>query len=230
LSGEDDGSFRFLVGSNGAVLQDQLSGDVEIQGSFPASTLRALASIATDRGYGMCLYTPEGWVAAGAREMYRLEADRSMVEPLEVLGAAGLDEFIESGLAFKVLLVGQPPLIAATLEVVRAMPAVSCFVSYPEYLEVMPKGITKAGYFDRMLSELGISASAVLTIGDGDNDVELMLRSGCAVCVRNASDGARSAAHYEAPSNDRDGVAVAIEGLVLGRAEAMNGMRRLSRV
>ena len=54
-----------------------------------------------------------------------------------------------------------------------------------------------------------------MACGDGDNDLAMLRYAGTAVVPANGLDAARALATYHAPSNDEDGIAVAIEDLVL---------------
>ena len=51
--------------------------------------------------------------------------------------------------------------------------------------------------------------------GDGDNDLPMLEFAGTAVVPQNALPAAQSLATYHADSNDNDGIAKAIEELVL---------------
>ena len=99
--------------------------------------------------------------------------------------------------------------------------------SYPEYIEIMPAGVTKAALVERILELLELTPDYAMAIGNGDNDVEMLSSAGIAVCVANSSTRARRSAHVEVPSNDDDGVAIALEAFVLDDASARTQIRDL---
>ena len=61
----------------------------------------------------------------------------------------------------------------------------------------------------------GLERKHLMACGDGFNDIPMMRYAGMAVAMENAQDETKEWADFVAPSNDNDGVAVAIEKYVL---------------
>ncbi len=59
-----------------------------------------------------------------------------------------------------------------------------------------------------------------MAVGDSRNDVPMLQWSGVGVAMGNASTEVRAAVRHVTATNDRDGVAVAIEKFVLAPARA----------
>ena len=76
---------------------------------------------------------------------------------------------------------------------------------------------SKAQALRQMGSLLGISRDEMMAVGDSPNDMAMLREAGTAVAVGNAKDEVKAIADYIAPSNHEDGVADAIEKLVLNR-------------
>jgi hydroxymethylpyrimidine pyrophosphatase-like HAD family hydrolase len=57
-----------------------------------------------------------------------------------------------------------------------------------------------------------------IAIGDQGNDIAMFVRAGRAIAMGNATDAAKKAAGEITTSNDEDGVAHAIDALILARA------------
>jgi hydroxymethylpyrimidine pyrophosphatase-like HAD family hydrolase len=68
----------------------------------------------------------------------------------------------------------------------------------------------------RMLGQ-GAASPRVCAIGDQINDLAMIQRAALGIAMGNAVDDVRSAATRHAPTNDEDGVAVAIEHVLAGR-------------
>ena len=67
-----------------------------------------------------------------------------------------------------------------------------------------------------MLGEkLGIKREEIMACGDGMNDLEMLKAVGFAVAMENGESPVKAVADYIAESNDKDGVAKAIERFVL---------------
>lgn len=69
----------------------------------------------------------------------------------------------------------------------------------------------------RYLAEdlLGLSAQNIMTIGDNFNDIEMLDYAGFGVAMGNAPLEVQAIAQWVAPSVEQDGLATAIEALIL---------------
>jgi Cof subfamily protein (haloacid dehalogenase superfamily) len=79
------------------------------------------------------------------------------------------------------------------------------------YLDVTPPGHDKGTFVEAMAKRLGISAAAVATIGDMENDLPMFAKSGVSFAMGNAADNVKQRATHVTDSNERDGFAGAIE-------------------
>jgi hypothetical protein len=90
---------------------------------------------------------------------------------------------------------------------------------YPErdlsIVDILPAGCSKASALLHLAQLRGVAMQEVLAIGDNWNDVPMLEAAGRAVLMANAPADLRALAQQRgwmlAPSNDEDGVAVAIE-------------------
>lgn len=62
---------------------------------------------------------------------------------------------------------------------------------------------------------LGISTSEIIAVGDGHNDIPLLMACGLKIAMGNANEELKKIADFVAPSVDEDGVATVIEKFVL---------------
>ena len=62
---------------------------------------------------------------------------------------------------------------------------------------------------------LGIKRGEIMAFGDGDNDIVMLKEVGIGVAMANAEAKVKEAADYITMSNEEDGVAEAIEKMVL---------------
>ena len=82
-------------------------------------------------------------------------------------------------------------------------------------LEVLPPGASKGAALRRLLEERNLDPSAMLALGDGENDVEMLRLAGTGVAMQNAVQAAKDAADVVLDqSNDEAGVAAALERFV----------------
>ena len=82
-------------------------------------------------------------------------------------------------------------------------------------LDILPAGCSKASALEHLAQMRGISMQEVLTIGDNWNDLPMLEIAGQSVLMSNAPEALKELAEDRGwtigPSNDEDGVAIAIE-------------------
>jgi hydroxymethylpyrimidine pyrophosphatase-like HAD family hydrolase len=96
--------------------------------------------------------------------------------------------------------------------------------TYPDtdltLLDILPAGCSKASALQHLAHLRGISSQDILAIGDNWNDVAMLRLAGHAVLMSNAPADLKALAHSSgwtiAPSNNDDGVAIAIEAALAG--------------
>ena len=82
------------------------------------------------------------------------------------------------------------------------------------YLDVTPPGHDKGTFVEAIAKRLGISAAAVATIGDMENDLPMFAKSGMSFAMGNAADNVKQRATHVTDSNERDGFARAMEAVL----------------
>ena len=93
----------------------------------------------------------------------------------------------------------------------RLQRQISVYRSEPDFLELVPLGIDKARSIAVLSEKLGITREEVAAMGDGYNDLSMIKYAGLGIAMNNAQEPVKAAADYIAPSNDEDGVAIAVE-------------------
>lgn len=71
---------------------------------------------------------------------------------------------------------------------------VSYFVGWTAWLDIAPADVNKAYGLERVCDRLGIGASDVLAVGDGNNDLEMFAFAGRAVAMGQATDAVKQQA------------------------------------
>lgn len=83
------------------------------------------------------------------------------------------------------------------------------------FVEISAAGVHKASALAGLCVDLGVVAEEVVAFGDMPNDLPMLAWAGRGIAVANAHPDVLAAAHETAPSNDQDGIAAALERLVL---------------
>lgn len=100
-------------------------------------------------------------------------------------------------------------------QVLTSIENISITSSFDYNLEICGLNTSKADALRQLCEKLDVSAKEVMACGDSDNDIEMLKYVGMPIAVANAKEQVRTIAQYIAPTNDENGVAVAIENLVL---------------
>lgn len=94
------------------------------------------------------------------------------------------------------------------------------FRSEPYFLEVVPCGVDKANTLGALLEHLAVKREEVIAIGDGVCDVTMLQMAGMGVAMGHSQDSVKVCADYVTASNEEDGVALAVEKLILAEVHA----------
>jgi Cof subfamily protein (haloacid dehalogenase superfamily) len=85
-------------------------------------------------------------------------------------------------------------------------------------LDILPPGVSKGWALERLAGQFGVERWETMAIGDNWNDVHMLEWAGQGILMANACEELRTLAKVrgwkQAPSNDADGVAVILEGIL----------------
>lgn len=89
--------------------------------------------------------------------------------------------------------------------------------SCKEFLEYVPKGISKGSGVKALCDMLNVSIENAFAAGDERNDISMIEAAGVGIAMKNAQDEVKQAADYITENdNDHDAIAEVIERLILG--------------
>lgn len=84
----------------------------------------------------------------------------------------------------------------------------------PFYLEIIPRSINKGQGLLEVCRQLGIAPEETVAFGDAENDIPMLREAGVGIAMGNASEAVKAAADRVTLSNNRDGIAAALEQLL----------------
>ena len=106
----------------------------------------------------------------------------------------------------------------AMAEVERVLgPRTNIYRSAQGVLDILSRDATKAAMAQQLARRMQVPAEQTMAIGDGDGDAALLQWAGIGVAMGNATPAAKAAADVITSSNQRDGVADALDQYLLGR-------------
>ena len=206
------------ISLNGAYILDgdkrEAIHDLRVERDAASDIIKA----AEDLGIHINYYHDEA-IACGSETDYSREYSRITGVPIAKVGS--IYEYNKTRCPNKMLLIGQREL----LDKIRAWvekyhdSRVNFFYSNPMYLEITHKNVSKGQALAFLADYYGFTMDEVMAVGDGENDLSMIKAAGIGVAMENALDEVKAAANFITLSNNRDGVAYAIEKLVLKTLE-----------
>lgn len=212
--GREIGANAPLICCNGALVQAMEEKEPLFERTFPPETTLELLELAHEHGWYVQWYIREKIYAEDYRPAYFAAYRTVKGFSLQEVGhnfsayAEGVAQVVmrdlEAGIGAISALVRER--FAGRVEVQQNM-------GYT--LDLTPAGVTKAVGVEAVMRRLGISPEEVMACGDSDNDLAMLSLAGTSVVTANGQEEAKALASYLALSCDEDGVAKAIEELVL---------------
>lgn len=97
---------------------------------------------------------------------------------------------------------------------------VDCFFSCDQYLEVVPKGMSKGEAVKMLCRMLGVEITEAVAVGDAANDLSMIEAAGIGVAMANGTDEVKAVANYVTTlDNNHDGIAEVVERFFGEKAE-----------
>lgn len=134
--------------------------------------------------------------------------------------AEGADDCIRHG-ANKILVRSENTQLLAQLRdtISKRYTNIDVSSSWSNNLELNPRGIDKGSSLTALAARLNIPMSAVMALGDNDNDLPMLRVAGYSVAMQNSTKSVLDCARFMTRSNAEDGVASAIHSLALGHTD-----------
>ncbi|WP_239953297.1 sugar-phosphatase [Pantoea sp. Z09] len=117
----------------------------------------------------------------------------------------------------KLMMIDKPDLLDAAIQRLpaKAQQNYTILKSAPYYLEILDRRVNKGQGVKMLAEKLGLARDEVMAIGDQENDLAMIEYAGMGVAMGNAIDSVKHIAQFVTKTNMEDGVAHAIEELVL---------------
>lgn len=210
----------FILSYNGCQIISAQNGEIVFERRINPEMLPYLEKKARKNGFAIFTYHDDTIIANNpGNEYIQSEARLNNLKLIK-------EEEFSIGVDFapcKCMLVSDDEEALVALEQLwksRLNGALEVFRSEPYFLEVVPCGIDKANSLGALLEHLDIKRDEVIAIGDGVCDVTMIQLAGLGVAMGHAQDSVRVCADYVTATNEEDGVAQAVEKLILAEVHA----------
>ena len=96
----------------------------------------------------------------------------------------------------------------------------------PTWLEIMPKGVSKASALKKICQRGGFTMDEIMAFGDAQNDIQMIEQVGIGVAMGNAMEEVKAVADYVADTNLNNGIGKTIDLLLAGKEMDLRHSKR----
>ncbi len=201
-----------LVCYQGAAVVDPLTGEWLLHEPIPLELAREAIGAVEEEGFGLNCYVDDELYVAELTEHARAYAD---FQSLPITEVGPLLAWLERP-PTKLVVVEDPAKLDALRPGLVERFAERLFIakSLPYFLELASPRISKGSGLAFVADHLGFRASETVAFGDGENDLELLVWAGYAVCVENGHELLKARADLICPGPREEGVAQVLEAFL----------------
>ena len=212
---------RYVITSNGAMVRDLQEQKAVYRNLMTMEQAKQLLTLLGS----YWLFAEAYCDGVSYSESRALEAAVKAGLPEDVLNYILQSQRLVDNLLGQVSLLSLPPekvnvpyvpeeLRAELREKILSLPGLAVTSSGLDNLEINAASCSKGDALKFLCTKLSVSPSQVMAVGDSGNDVSMLRYAGGAVASENAPASVKSASIFVTGTNDRDGVAFAIEKFV----------------
>lgn len=201
-----------LILNHGALLQT-LAGEVLASWQIDSTSAQALVAIARETGCACQLYSKGQLylekLAPWNKEYLKYSfASPIIVSDLVSTAAQGPEQ---------IDFLGEPEELKQVRQIIEKElgTAVQPTSSYRYLLEILPPGVSKGTALEFLANYLQIPLSQTVAVGDGYNDLEMILTAGLGVAMGNAPEKVQRQADYVIAPNHEDGLAQFLDKFIV---------------
>ncbi len=196
-----------VICCHGALTKDFGANKILEHVPVPLQYAKPMIEFAEAQGLAIAVYHDEAF--------HRLEGSKIYMDDMRGPGwreAPSLSEILRDGAPTFIRFLG-PESVQRMQREFGDLPLAFRYETWQDFVEcaVLSREASKKNALAKLCADFGVSAERVLAIGDSRNDVPMLRWAGIGVAMGNALPEVRESVRYVTASNDRDGVAQAIE-------------------
>ncbi len=202
----------------GALVGSRSTGEIIHHERLDAETAREIIAAANAAGEHINVFTHDAFYVAEENEQSQKYAASARV-PVNAVG--NLVEWLDQPIT-KLVISGEPDRMDALRDELLPIFGERAFIakSLPFYLEIAAPGVHKGVGCQVVADLLGLRQERCVTIGDGENDFELIDWAGFGIAVGGGHPELIRRADWVAPSIEDDGVPRVLQAIAEARADS----------
>ncbi len=197
---------RYVIAFNGGMVLDTLSGEILYQKTLTLSQMRKAVQAAHDRGIYIQTYEGNKVLTddEGAEELAHYNHKNGMQHKTVNDLLTDMHEEACKMLAIDIQHPERLEPLKAELETWKEEP-MDLYLSCKEYMEIMPKGVSKGNAVRAFCERQGIPLVNALAAGDEYNDISMIQAAGIGCAVANARPDVKTIADYVTENDNNHG-------------------------
>lgn len=201
-----------IVAYSGGLILDE-KGETLLSRGFSPSKAMEIKEYVDHNGTCCSVYSGDQWYVDDISDPWVIqEIQITKVTPVEENRKGLLDD---ASIVHKLLLMDEPQRIEALEQQLKQrFEGLRIYRSKSTYLEIMDESASKSEAVKKLCRLKGIPIEQSVSFGDHFNDIDMLTATGMGFAMANAPSQVREAANHVARSNEEDGVARAICGLL----------------
>ena len=212
----------YLIAYNGAVIYDWAQEKQIFTRSLPYSTVNRVVELANERGEHVQTYDTWNVLVEKRCDDAAVRRYCSLIGmEFRVIGDVHTD-LTEEPVKCLVINYEEKSGLLKIQDWIREHmeQEVDCFFSCDQYLEVVPKGMSKGEAVKMLSAMMGVGIEDTVSVGDAANDLSMIEAAGIGVAMANATQEVKAVADYiTILDNNHDGIAEVVERFFSEKAE-----------
>ena len=210
-----------ILGINGAIIAETPLGPHFIRHFMAQDTAHRLFEILEKNPFEYCVFGEQSITmrTEGLNHFTVAPFGDRLAKETKQTASSGLDGIIASleqnVCKFVVWEYKVPGDMQVLREEIESVENIELMQSWSNNIEIMPKGVNKGTAVQEFSAYCRIPLSQVMTIGDQENDLSMLLIAGYGVAMGNATDEVKASVKYVTDTCENDGVAKAIYNIAL---------------
>lgn len=209
-----DNASDYCISNNGSVIHQANDGTHLIENLLDFADYQYFVSLANDVGVHMHALAQNTMFTANRHISHYTVHDAYLTNtPLVYCPANEMDTDLKFT---KFMMVDQPEKLSVGIGYIPedAFESYSLMHTSPYFLEISNKTASKGAALQLICEKLGITPDKVMSIGDQNNDVQMLQYAKVPVAMGNAIDNVRNIAKFVTTTNNEDGVAAALNKFI----------------
>jgi len=202
-----------IIGGNGAIVATSRSNTIIFRRDLSADVAHEVIKIAEEYNASLVIWCQDE-LFINRKDKYTEKYGSQASSPPQLLADLSL---IYTKDITKIIWFDEPEKLKAIQKEIRPRlkRKVNFFTSDPSYLEFVDKEASKAKALAVIRKYYRLKRREIVAIGDGFNDLPMIVYAGFGIAMANADEGVKEKADFVTLSNDEDGVRFVIETFFL---------------